>query len=258
MGFRTVYGRNWSENGWRMCDWNECDTGVVPGTNGLKLPIRRGDANTILKGWVAWYNANVESLANSRGYADEGSFTWTNSVASSNHLSATAVDLNWSDHPFLVSYGGFTPSEIARCRKGLELFRGAIWWGQDWYSPKDAMHFQLNYPEGDRRNTALAADLRAGYLNIWNGGPIGMDTGGRTPPAAALSYGANGPAVSRLQAGLNAVFPSYPGLPLAVDGDFGPRTRLAVQEFQRRVGITPDGVVGPQTRTWLAKFGIKP
>jgi len=224
MGFRTVYGRNWSENGWRMCDWNECDTGVVPGTNGLKLPIRRGDANTILKGWVAWYNANVESLANSRGYADEGSFTWTNSVASSNHLSAS----------------------------------GAIWWGQDWYSPKDAMHFQLNYPEGDRRNTALAADLRAGYLNIWNGGPIGMDTGGRTPPAAALSYGANGPAVSRLQAGLNAVFPSYPGLPLAVDGDFGPRTRLAVQEFQRRVGITPDGVVGPQTRTWLAKFGIKP
>ena len=59
MGFRTVYGLNWSENGWRMCDAAECDNGLVPGTNGLRLPIRRGDANTILKGWVAWFNANV-------------------------------------------------------------------------------------------------------------------------------------------------------------------------------------------------------
>ena len=116
MGFRTAYGLSWSENGWRMCDWNECDTGPVPGTNNLRLPIRKGDANLILKGWVAWFNAHVESLANSRGYSDEGSFTWTNSVASSNHLSATAVDLNWTDHPFLVSYGGFDTFEISKVR----------------------------------------------------------------------------------------------------------------------------------------------
>lgn len=256
MGFRSAYGLNVSENGWRMCDWDECDTGPVPGTNGLKLPIRRGEANTILKGWVAWFNANVESLANGRGYADEGSFTWTNSVASSNHLSATAVDLNWIDHQFLVSYSGFTPTEIARTRQGLALFRGAIWWGQDWASPKDAMHFQLNYPEGDGRNTALAKDLRGGYLNIWNGGPIRMDAGGAAGVGEELAYGSHGAAVARLQAGFNKIFPSYPSLPLAVDGDFGPRTKLAVEEFQRRVGLKPDGIVGPQTRAQLAKYGI--
>src|ERR1044072_423064 len=130
MGFRSVYGRTISENGWRMCDAAECDNGKVPGTN-LVLPIRKGDANTVLKGWVAWFNANVESLNNpGRGYADEGSFTWTNSVASSNHLSGTAVDLNWSEHAFRVSNSGFTAAEIARVRQGLALFKGCIWWGQ--------------------------------------------------------------------------------------------------------------------------------
>lgn len=259
MGFRTAYGLAWSENGWRMCDWNECDTGPVPGTNNLRLPIRKGDANLILKGWVAWFNAHVESLNNSRGYTDEGSFTWTNSVASSNHISATAVDLNWTDHPFYSNYGGFDAFEVSKVRHGLKLFEGAIWWGQDWYSPKDPMHFQLNYPEGDRRNSSLAAKLRDGYLGIWTGGPISY--GGTTTPATdkpVLRYGTNSTAVRILQAGLNKVFPSYPSLPLVVDGDFGPRTELAVKEFQRRVGLPADGVVGPATREQLAKYGIRP
>jgi len=64
--------------------------------------------------------------------------------------------------------------------------------------------------------------------------------------------------VRRLQRGFNAVFPAYPTLPLEVDGDFGPRTELAVKEFQRRVGLDPDGIVGPLTRAELTKYGIKP
>ncbi len=35
-----------------------------------------------------------------------------------------------------------------------------------------------------------------------------------------------------------------PGL---LDGDFGPLTERAVKEFQRRKGIKPDGIVGPET-----------
>jgi len=256
MGFRTVYGRTYSENGWRMIEHADCDTGVVPGTKGLRLPIRAGDANTILKGWVAWFNAQVECLDNWRGYTDEGSFTWTNSVASSNHLSGTAVDLNWHepDRLALISYAGFSPAEISKVRHGLKLFEGTIWWGQDWVSPKDAMHFQLNYPEGDARNVAFAKKLREGFLGIWNGGPI-TSSGALT--AGVLSYGSNGVGVTKLQTGLNKVFPSYPGLPLDVDGDFGPRTELAVKEFQRRVGLKPDGRVGPETQAQLAKYGIK-
>ena len=170
MAFRTVYGRNYSENGWRMVDAAGCTNARIPGT-GLSLPFRTGDAQIVLTAWAAWFNANVESLANpGRGYTDEGSFTWTNSVASSNHLSGTAMDLNWSEHAFYVSYSGFTAAEIAAVRRGLDLFFGCIWWGQDWSSPKDPMHFQLNFPEGDGRIAALAAKLRAGYLGIYTPG----------------------------------------------------------------------------------------
>lgn len=260
MGFRTVYGLNWSENGWRMCDAAECDSGKVPGTN-LVLPIRKGDANTILKGWVAWFNRNVESLNNpGRGYADEGSFTWTNSVASSNHLSGTAVDLNWSEHPFYSNYGGYSQAEIAKVREGLRLFEGTIWWGQDWQSPKDGMHFQLNLSEGNSKNVAFASKLRTGYLGIWTpGGPIVTPVPPPSPVggSAVLEYGSSGPAVAALQSGFNKVFPSYAGLPLVVDGDFGPRTKAAVVEFQHRTGLDEDGIVGPITRAELGKYGVK-
>jgi hypothetical protein len=41
------------------------------------------------------------------------------------------------------------------------------------------------------------------------------------------------------------------GYAVSVDGHFGARTQRAVVRFQRRVGLTPDGVVGPVTRAAL-------
>ncbi|MDX3839525.1 peptidoglycan-binding domain-containing protein [Streptomyces europaeiscabiei] len=60
-----------------------------------------------------------------------------------------------------------------------------------------------------------------------------------------LSQGSQGEAVRKLQRLLNGHVPDLPSL--AVDGDFGPATDARVQEYQRRVEITVDGVVGPQT-----------
>jgi peptidoglycan hydrolase-like protein with peptidoglycan-binding domain len=42
---------------------------------------------------------------------------------------------------------------------------------------------------------------------------------------------------------------------LAVDGEFGPRTRWAVLEFQRAHGLGVDGIVGPATWGALVSHG---
>ncbi len=41
------------------------------------------------------------------------------------------------------------------------------------------------------------------------------------------------------------------GLPLSLDGSFGPATARAVRRFQRRAGLVPDGIVGRRTRAAL-------
>jgi putative chitinase len=64
---------------------------------------------------------------------------------------------------------------------------------------------------------------------------------------STLQMGDEGPAVSALQAELNEA-----GVHVAEDGDFGPETRAAVEQFQRAHGLTVDGVVGPQTSAALA------
>lgn len=261
MGYRIAYGNAYSENGWRMIDFGSCDTTPPPRLPSLHLPVHNGNAGIVLKAWMTWFSENVESLNNpGRGFSDEGCWTNGNDVGNSNHLSGTATDLNWSEHTFYVSYSGFTSPEISRTRQGLSLFRSCIWWGQDWNSPKDPMHFQLNFGQDDGRINQLAADLLGGYLGLYKGSPVAP------PPIVVvpvgnkdidLEYGSMGPQVAALQAGFNKVFPSYAGLPLAVDGDFGPATQHAVREFQNRAGLAVDGIVGPLTAASLARYGVK-
>ncbi|WP_405861114.1 peptidoglycan-binding protein [Streptomyces sp. NBC_00090] len=74
------------------------------------------------------------------------------------------------------------------------------------------------------------------------GGTPGMDDGVGTP---TLSRGSQGVAVEKLQRLLNTHVPDLQ--PLDVDGDFGSVTEGRVREYQRRVEIDDDGVVGPQT-----------
>src|SRR5580765_3134683 len=62
-------------------------------------------------------------------------------------------------------------------------------------------------------------------------------------PTTPLQLNDTGPQVKLLQAALKQLN-FYTG---AVDGSFGPATQSAVQQFQSANGLSPDGVVGPQT-----------
>jgi len=75
-------------------------------------------------------------------------------------------------------------------------------------------------------------------------------------PSAAKEWrvGTSGTQVENLQRGLNAHFPAYSRL--TTDGKFGPKTEAVVKEFQRRTGLTPDGIVGVKTTDKLAGYGI--
>ena len=75
-----------------------------------------------------------------------------------------------------------------------------------------------------------------------------------------LSKGSRGDKVKALQAGLLRAFPLYAGPIKAAggaDGIFGASTEAVVKEFQRRSGLTADGVVGPATYSALSRAGVK-
>jgi Putative peptidoglycan binding domain len=66
-------------------------------------------------------------------------------------------------------------------------------------------------------------------------------------PTVPLKPGDTGPQVRILQRALASLgFSSG-----TIDGNYGPSTQDAVSRFQRSVGITADGVVGPETRQAL-------
>jgi peptidoglycan hydrolase-like protein with peptidoglycan-binding domain len=58
-----------------------------------------------------------------------------------------------------------------------------------------------------------------------------------------LRYGSRGAAVAKVQRALG----------ITADGIFGPQTRKAVRAFQKRHGLLVDGIVGPQTQAALAR-----
>lgn len=142
------------ENGWPECDLSDCDYATIPGTP-LKLPFRRGIPHKILQAFLRDLNEFIEPANNSRGYNDEGSWTENNSVYTSNHKGATAFDYNWSDHPLHVKDGGWNGSvlidgdQVPAVRELLAFYTQEglklVFWGNDWNSPVDSMHFQMGY-----------------------------------------------------------------------------------------------------------------
>jgi hypothetical protein len=162
MSFRVVYGQSRSENGWRMCNADETDSLPIPGSS-VRIPLRSGVPSTILRAFASRFNQLIEPLDQTQC----GGWTPTNSVATSNHLAGSAVDLNWRLHPFRVK--GTFGDKLPVLRNILREFEGTVFYGGDWANPIDEMHFQMNYDcfEGSKKAEDFAQRLLNGHLGIY-------------------------------------------------------------------------------------------
>lgn len=179
-----------TENGWPSCAAEDCDHSNVPGTD-ISIPIQIGIPNTILKGFLAAMNEFIEPF---NGPQDQGGWTPTNSVATSNHLGGTATDFNWDDHPMGIADDGWGGSdliqgdEVPAVRELLDYCEGMVFWGNDWDSPKDSMHFQMGYDTYNNIPKCMdfihrkvdPATMKLLWVPSWKGGGV------TAPPPAPL------------------------------------------------------------------------
>ena len=90
------------------------------------------------------------------------------------------------------------------------------------------------------------AAMQAAHAKFW----AALNAPAPAPSGGTLRRGSTGDAVRALQQKLKSNYALYAGK-LTVDGQYGPATEAAVREFQRRSGITADGIAGPVTRSKL-------
>lgn len=121
----------------------------------------------------------------------------------------------------------------------------------------------VHYQVFDRNGRAIDPE------RFWNNRSIDAPTQPATEPRAQrsdamrdglLRQGERGPEVIAAQQALNRLgYTGRNGQPLETrSGVFGPETLHALQDFQRRHGLKPDGVIGDDTRAALATAAQRP
>jgi predicted chitinase len=189
-----------SENGWNP-SWVGLDSLQwvdVPGCK-VRLQFMKGWPLQVLRAFAADYNAYVEPLRD----RDSASYTPTNSVATSNHLNGTGMDLNWDSHPFHVK-GTFTAAQMRTIRELLEFYEGTVFWAGDWRSPIDEMHWQMGYGtwNNPKVGSFIARKVRSDGFSTFRRGNIEAKT---KETAADVLAAATGLPLDRASAVLSAV-----------------------------------------------------
>lgn len=203
-----------SQNGWPL---NPPRTKrKVPGTD-VYLVVADGPAGDVLMYVAEQFHNRVEKLEG----GDNGGYNYrpiANTKTWSNHASATAIDLEWNDHP-QGRRGSFSRNQVKEIRDILDEVDNVVGWGGDWGTGSvDEMHFEI------RRGYDAVAKVAA-----------------RINDSPQFD-------VAKLQAYMNIVYPRYSKL--EVDGLYGPKTAAVVREFQSRSGLPATGHI--DSATWKA------
>jgi hypothetical protein len=124
----------------------------IPGSD-VTIQVRNDHAGTVMLAYAADYHAYVEPLVDRM----TACYTPTNSVSTSNHLNATAMDFNWDYYPW-KQRGNLNGDKLARLRELLDYWRGIMFWAGDWDDAYvDEMHHQMDYGSYElERNGQLA------------------------------------------------------------------------------------------------------
>jgi hypothetical protein len=179
--------------------------------------------------------------------ADTGAYncrTITGGSGHSLHAYGIALDINWNSNPYRADNKLITDMPPAmvqdilkiRTRTGKQVFR----WGGNYRTVKDAMHYELVI------SPAEAAE-RIDWKTVKQPPKNPLD------PATwpILRRGDTGPTVAQLQDRLILIRLLTEQQKATGPGVFGPRTELAVKQFQGSRKLTVDGIVGLQTWTAL-------
>ncbi len=132
-----------SQNGWPVNPPRR--SRQVPGSQ-IKLVVADGPAGDLLLWFAGEFDRRVENIDHGQGGVLDD-WGWADrpirgGTATSNHASATAIDLNATRH-VLGRVGTFTSAQLRELRKVLAEAGGTIRWGGDYAGRKDEMHFEI-------------------------------------------------------------------------------------------------------------------
>lgn len=155
-----------SYNGWSASP--SLATVVIEPVKGVRLRVRRNrNVQSIFTYLVQQYHARVDDVTKPHKQDDWG-FNYrpnrNNPNSLSNHSSATAIDLDATEHPNAVPTSRtFTTREIAEVHKILDELEGTVDWGGDYNRTPDAMHFEIAVKPG--RLGRIGRKIRKNMVN---------------------------------------------------------------------------------------------
>lgn len=156
---------------------------------------------------------------------------------SSHHQWGTAFDFFRND-----GTGAYNESGKFFERVGAIGVSLGLEWGGNWKSPVDKPHFQL--PDWG----STTSKLKQLYSNPDNF----KNTWVSSTPKSCISKGDKGADVKTLQE--NLIKLGYGLGKYGADGDFGTSTDSAVKDFQKKNGLSADGLVGKSTQSKIAEL----
>jgi hypothetical protein len=139
-----------SQNGWPVLTEPPPRVELVPGVRVTVLP---GDVAWLFQRVARFIHEHIEPL-DTPVYEDgrrlpTDDWGWAyrpvrgQEEGYSNHASATAMDLNATQHPRGVKRT-WTPAETAAIDRHLAQYEGVVRWGEHYSTTVDGMHFEIN------------------------------------------------------------------------------------------------------------------